>query len=85
MPLYEYECEGGHRFEELHSIENRHNAICPVCKKSAHLKMSAWGRVIFAGPFTVYAHDGTILHRTQTTERTPPPDYRLDNPNLVEA
>ena len=67
MPLYEYECEGGHRFEELHSIADRHNAICPMCDKPVKLRISAWGRVIFAAWDTVKSHDGTVLSRTQST------------------
>ena len=71
MPLYDYECEDGHRFEELRSIEGRHNAVCPMCKKSARLKMSAWGRVIFAGYDTVVDCNGIVVSRRQTTEETP--------------
>ena len=40
MPLYEYECEGGHRFEERHSIEDRHNASCPMCRQPVRLLIS---------------------------------------------
>lgn len=71
MPLYDYECEGGHRFEELHSIADRHNAVCPDCKKPVQLKMSAWARIIIAGWDTVVGHDGTILSRKQSTEQIP--------------
>ena len=71
MPLYEYECEGGHKFEELHSIEDRHNAVCPNCRKPARLKISAWGRVIFAGFDTVVDCNGIVVSRKQTTEQTP--------------
>lgn len=71
MPLYEYECEGGHRFEELHSIEDRHNAVCPMCKKPVHLKMSVPRPPIMARAFTTYGHDGSVIGRKQTTEQTP--------------
>ena len=74
MPLYEYECEGGHRFEELHSMEDRHNAVCPICRKPVKLGMSS-STFRLAEPFSVYAHDGTLLHRRQTIEKTPPFDY----------
>jgi len=70
MPLYEYKCECGRAFEAIRSIEDRHNVICE-CGKKAELKMSKWGRVIFAGLFTVVGGDGTILSRKQTTESTP--------------
>lgn len=83
MPIYEYECEGGHRFEEFHSIENRHSVVCS-CGKPVHIKISL-GSFRMARPFTVLAHDGTVLHQSQTTAKTPPPDYRWDNSNLVEV
>ncbi len=70
MPLYEYECEDGHRFESVNSISKRHTSICE-CGKTAKLLMSPWGRVIFAGFDTVVGHDGTILSRKQSTEQTP--------------
>ncbi len=71
MPLYEYECEGGHRFEELSSIEGRYDTVCPLCKHPVHLQISAWGRVLVAAPFTVVGHSGAILSITQSTERIP--------------
>lgn len=71
MPLYEYECEGGHRFEEFHSIADRNNVVCPDCEEPVHIKISAWSRVIIAGWDTVVGHDGTILSRKQSTEQTP--------------
>lgn len=52
MPLYEYECEAGHRFEEFHSIEDRHNALCPMCKKPARLMISR-SSFRFAEPLTI--------------------------------
>lgn len=52
MPNYEYECEGGHRFEERRSIADRHNAHCPMCKKPVSLRISHSDSRI-AVPFTV--------------------------------
>ncbi len=71
MPLYEYYCEGGHRFEELHSIADRHNVVCPDCKKPVHIKLSPCARIIIAGWDTVIGHDGAILSRKQSTEEIP--------------
>lgn len=71
MPLYEYECEDGHKFEALKSIKDRYNAVCPMCKSSVHIKPSAWGRVLVAGIFTTVGYDGTVLGKRQTTERIP--------------
>ncbi len=53
MPLYEYECECGHRFEEFHSIGSRHDAICPVCSRPVRLRISL-SDFRFATPLTVY-------------------------------
>lgn len=70
MPLYEYECECGERFEKRRSIAERYLVRCDACGKTPKLRISAWGRVLVAAPFTVVGHDGTILDRRQTTERT---------------
>ena len=52
-------------------MDSRHGAVCPKCKKPAHLRMSAWGRVVFSAYDTVVGHDGTILSRKQSTETIP--------------
>lgn len=85
MPQYEYECEGGHKFELRRSIAERNKVACPDCLKPVNMRVSLPGKPLIATPFTVYGHDGTVLHQTQTTEKTPPPMHRWDNPNLVEA
>ena len=40
MPLYEYKCECGNRFEDLNSIANRHRAECIHCGKMADVVVS---------------------------------------------
>lgn len=40
MPLYEYECKCGYRFEALRGMDDRHNAICPECGELADKVMS---------------------------------------------
>jgi len=52
MPFYDYECEGGHRFEQRREMDNRHDASCPVCEKPARLKVSL-SSFRFAEPITV--------------------------------
>lgn len=52
MPLYEYECEGGHRFEEWHRIDDRYNATCSMCKKPVRLRISR-SDFRFAEPLTI--------------------------------
>lgn len=71
MPLYEYECEGGHKFEGLHSMADRHNVACPNCKRPAHIKLSVPRPPVMAKTFTTYGHDGSMIGQKQTTEKTP--------------
>lgn len=84
MPLYEYECKCGRKFEVIRRIEDRQSTICE-CGMVPELKLPRPALFIVAGPFKVFANNGTLLHERQITENSPPPDYRLDNPNLVEA
>ena len=84
MPVYEYECECGHRFEEYRKIEDRNSVVCPMCKKLARLKISL-SSFRMAVPFSVFAHNGTLLHTRQTPEKTPPLGYGYENENLAEV
>lgn len=70
MPLYNYECNGGHKFEELHSMDDRHKAVCPDCKQPVHLLLSVPRPPLMSHPFTTYGHDGQVIGQKQTTERT---------------
>ena len=70
MPLYEYECEDGHKFEQLMGLDGMYGSICPTCSKVAKRKMSSFN-FGFSQSFTTYGHDGRVLGRKQTTERTP--------------
>ncbi len=40
MPLYEYECGCGERFEALRGMDDGHNVICPKCGRLAGKVMS---------------------------------------------
>lgn len=41
MPIYEYECACGHKFEEFKKFENRDAAVyCPECQDVAERKVS---------------------------------------------
>lgn len=71
MPLYEYECEDGHRFEELRHRDERNNVVCPQCKRPVHIKISLSTQHKTAHPFRVVGHDGRVIHESQTTETTP--------------
>ena len=41
MPLYEYECERGHRFERIVKFSDPPIAVCPECGASVHKLMSS--------------------------------------------
>ena len=74
-PLYEYECDGGHRFEAFkHRREDRYDVVCPECRERVNLLMSPFTHRV-ARPFAVFDIDGTLLHQTQTIEKSPPVGY----------
>lgn len=62
MPVYEYECENGHRFEEWHRIEDRYNAVCRQCGKPVRIKISL-SSFRMDVPVTFRTHDGTVIDR----------------------
>ena len=41
MPLYEYECEAGHRFEKIQKFSDAPVEQCPTCGKRVHKLMSS--------------------------------------------
>jgi putative FmdB family regulatory protein len=41
MPLYEYECERGHRFERIVKFSDPPIEVCPECGASVHKLMSS--------------------------------------------
>jgi len=84
MPVYEYECKCGNKFEALKSIEDRDKVVCS-CGEVARLKMSRVSLFIIAAPFKVYDSDGVLIHEKQAYENSPTAGYRHENPNLVEA
>lgn len=62
MPLYEYECSKGHRFEEWHGIEDRYNTMCPQCGKPVKIKPSLSSFKMDV-PVTFRTHDGTVIDK----------------------
>lgn len=53
MPVYEYECANGHRFERVKSIKisakQLENDKCDECKAAATLQVSQTGAPILVG------------------------------------
>jgi len=41
MPLYEYECEAGHRFEKIQKFSDLPIETCPTCGKPVHKLVSS--------------------------------------------
>ena len=41
MPLYEYECEAGHRFEKILKFSDPPIETCPTCGKPVHKLVSS--------------------------------------------
>jgi len=41
MPLYEYECEAGHRFEKILKFSDPPLETCPTCGKPVHKLVSS--------------------------------------------
>ena len=60
MPIYEYECEGGHRFTEVRKIANRHDAVCPECGKWGNIKISL-SNFRMAAPLTIVTPEHGIV------------------------
>lgn len=40
MPLYEYQCNKGHRFEVVQKVDDRPLTKCQVCSTKAHRVLS---------------------------------------------
>ena len=41
MPLYEYECDAGHRFEKIQKFSDLPIETCPTCGKPVHKLVSS--------------------------------------------
>jgi putative FmdB family regulatory protein len=41
MPLYEYECDNGHRFEVIRKFSDPPIAVCPTCGAPVHKLISS--------------------------------------------
>lgn len=76
MPIYEYECEKGHKFEELHKVDERLPVACHTCGSDCHIVISKTCLPNFriAHPLRYFARDGTVygnLPDSNVVERPP--------------
>jgi putative FmdB family regulatory protein len=68
MPLYEYECENGHRFEVIQKFSDPLVDICPTCGAVVHKLMSS-PAIQFKGTgwyITDYAKKDSAPARSET-------------------
>lgn len=87
MPIYEYQCQCGKRFEELRSMEKRHDAVCPRCSKVPKLLISQLAKrnpFDLRIPLTVYNHDGSVVGRRFDHRPTPYPEEYYDVKKIRE-
>jgi putative FmdB family regulatory protein len=70
MPLYEYECERGHRFERIVKFSDPPLEVCPECGAVVHKLMSS-PAIQFKGTgwyITDYARKGGESKDTKSTK-----------------
>ena len=74
MPLYEYECERGHRFELIVKFSDPPLEICPTCGATVRKLMSS-PAIQFKGSgwyITDYARKGADSKDSKDTKETKP-------------
>ena len=87
MPIYEYECENGHRCEKRLPMEDRHNFVCPQCGKRPQLLISPLAK---QNPFdqrntlTVFDSDGIVIGKRYDLKPTPHPEQYYDVKKIRE-
>ena len=74
MPLYEYECERGHRFERIVKFSDPPIDVCPECGSAVHKLMSS-PAIQFKGSgwyITDYARKGSEAKEGKEAKETKP-------------
>ena len=84
MPVYEYECEGGHRFTGIRRMADRHGAVCPACGKQAKLNISL-SNFKLAVPVTFVTPEHGVVHRRPDGGQSPPIRRPESTMNLMEV
>jgi len=80
MPLYEYECDNGHRFEMIRKFSDPPIAVCPTCGAPVH-KLISSPAFQFKGSgwyVTDYARKDSGSAKTEgdSSEKTAPKDTK---------
>lgn len=68
MPIYEYECSKGHRFEVIQKIAEEPLTKCTQCEAEAHRVMSGAGFVFKGGGFTKTDYPSESRKKAQDKE-----------------
>jgi len=86
MPIYEYVCENGHRFDVIHGIHDAGPSECPVCLSrivrkaiaapAIHFKGSGWAKK----DRSATAKPGAPSTETPSETSGPPPDTSAGTP-----
>ena len=73
MPIYQYECSEGHRFESFNAMERRNEMVCPVCNNSCHILPSIPNmriaeplKWVHGGKVVKWIPDGGIIPKSGT-------------------
>jgi putative FmdB family regulatory protein len=72
MPLYEYECDRGHRFERIVKFSDPPIDVCPECGAPVHKLMSSPAIQFKGSGFYIndYARKGSESKETKDTKET---------------
>ncbi len=71
MPIFEYECSEGHRFEKLERNGDIKSRTCPVCGKRAPRVLSAAGFILKGEGFYVNDYPSSSRKAGQREEAGP--------------
>jgi putative FmdB family regulatory protein len=83
MPLYEYECDNGHRFEVIQKFSDPPVEKCPTCGKPVH-KLIASPAIQFKGSgwyVTDYARKGSGEGSKSTSSKENAPSDTAAKPD----
>jgi len=82
MPLYDYQCTCGFKFETFQSVEKRNQTDCPKCGKTAFMKFSPTNVIphIFSPYLDEHIDDDPVFIETRQQKKD-----ILKNKGLVES
>jgi len=87
MPLYEYQCENGHRFEKIQKFSDPPIAVCPTCGAPVRKLMSS-PAIQFKGSgwyITDYAKKDSATAAKDESKADSSPDAKSDKSDAKSA